>query len=63
MSSEVMDDEIMNEAAKQSVHSQANQTIEKVEEKSRFIPPPGGGQRIYEVDPYLEGHREHLDYR
>lgn len=63
MSSEVMDDEIMNEGAKQSVHSQANQTIEKVEEKPRFIPPPGSGQRIYEIDPCLEGHRGHLDYR
>lgn len=29
----------------------------------RSIPPPGGGQRIYEIDPYLLNHREHLDYR
>lgn len=58
-----MDDEIMKEGSKQFVHSQANETIEKVEEKPRFIPPPGSGQRIYEIDPSLEGHRAHLDYR
>ncbi|XP_073114108.1 1,4-alpha-glucan-branching enzyme 1, chloroplastic/amyloplastic isoform X2 [Elaeis guineensis] len=64
MSSEAMNDEIMNEGAKQSLHPPANQTIEKVvEEKPRFIPPPGTGQRIYEIDPSLEGHRAHLHYR
>ncbi|ONM17786.1 1,4-alpha-glucan-branching enzyme 2, chloroplastic/amyloplastic-like [Zea mays] len=34
-----------------------------VEEKPRVIPPPGDGQRIYEIDPMLEGFRGHLDYR
>lgn len=29
----------------------------------RVIPPPGDGQRIYELDPYLKKHRDHLDYR
>lgn len=27
------------------------------------IPPPGAGQRIYEIDPLLSNHREHLEYR
>jgi 1,4-alpha-glucan branching enzyme len=34
-----------------------------VEEKPRVISPPGDGQRIYEIDPMLEGFRGHLDYR
>lgn len=37
--------------------------IEKEEVKKRTIPPPGSGQRIYEIDPLLLGYREHLDYR
>lgn len=39
----------------------AKQTV--VEEKPRVIPPPGDGQRIYQIDPMLEGFRNHLDYR
>ena len=27
------------------------------------IPPPGAGQRIYEIDPLLTNHRQHLEYR
>lgn len=27
------------------------------------IPPPGTGQKIYEIDPLLKSHKEHLDYR
>lgn len=38
-------------------------TEEVVEEKSRVIPPPGDGQRIYEIDPMLGGHKAHLEYR
>ncbi|KAK8705191.1 hypothetical protein V6N13_048797 [Hibiscus sabdariffa] len=33
------------------------------EAKPRSIPPPGAGQRIYEIDPTLSGFRQHLDYR
>ncbi|KAL9249789.1 1,4-alpha-glucan-branching enzyme 1, chloroplastic/amyloplastic-like protein [Drosera capensis] len=29
----------------------------------RNIPPPGNGQRIYEIDPILQNFRFHLDYR
>lgn len=31
--------------------------------KNSIIPPPGLGQRIYEIDPMLNSHRGHLDYR
>jgi len=29
----------------------------------KTIPPPGAGQRIYDIDPSLLAHREHLDFR
>ncbi|XP_042045963.1 1,4-alpha-glucan-branching enzyme 2-2, chloroplastic/amyloplastic-like [Salvia splendens] len=31
--------------------------------RGKIIPPPGNGQRIYEIDPMLSSHRQHLDYR
>ncbi|GMP84624.1 hypothetical protein CsSME_00038080 [Camellia sinensis var. sinensis] len=31
--------------------------------RKKSIPPPGTGQKIYEIDPLLRSHREHLDYR
>ncbi|KAL7247873.1 hypothetical protein ACSBR2_002724 [Camellia fascicularis] len=31
--------------------------------RQRSIPPPGTGQRIYEIDPLLTSHREHLDFQ
>lgn len=37
--------------------------IKKDEARPRTIPPLGTGQRIYEIDPLLNSHREHLDYR
>lgn len=42
---------------------QADESDEILETKPRVVPPPGSGQRIYEIDPMLEGHRAHLDYR
>lgn len=42
-----------------SIPSQSN----KAETIVRSIPPPGTGQRIYEIDPFLLGHKEHIDYR
>lgn len=35
----------------------------KVKATPRSIPPPGIGQKIYEIDPTLTGFRLHLDYR
>ncbi|XP_054801932.1 1,4-alpha-glucan-branching enzyme 1, chloroplastic/amyloplastic-like isoform X1 [Prosopis cineraria] len=31
--------------------------------KRKIIPPPGTGQKIYEIDPSLLGYRKHLDFR
>ena len=31
--------------------------------RKRTIPPPGNGQRIYEIDPLLRNFSGHLDYR
>lgn len=31
--------------------------------RQKSIPHPGSGQRIYEIDPPLRNHHEHLDYR
>ncbi|KAF5473600.1 hypothetical protein F2P56_010200 [Juglans regia] len=39
------------------------ESIEEDEARTRTIPPPGTGQRIYEIDPLLNNYREHLDYR
>lgn len=38
-------------------------STDKSEPKPRTIPPPGAGQKIYEIDPMLSGFRDHLDYR
>ncbi|XP_064965243.1 1,4-alpha-glucan-branching enzyme 1, chloroplastic/amyloplastic-like isoform X2 [Musa acuminata AAA Group] len=63
ISSELIGEESMNQGDKSSVSSQAKEEVEDVEEKPRFVPPPGTGQRIYEIDPSLKGYRVHLDYR
>ncbi|KAF3320765.1 1,4-alpha-glucan-branching enzyme 1 [Carex littledalei] len=36
---------------------------ESMTDKPREITLPGKGQRIYEIDPMLEGHKAHLEYR
>ncbi|KAK8593397.1 hypothetical protein V6N12_045479 [Hibiscus sabdariffa] len=33
------------------------------EAKPMSIPPPGAGQKVYEIDPLLLGFRDHIDYR
>ncbi|KAJ3675082.1 hypothetical protein LUZ60_004124 [Juncus effusus] len=38
-------------------------TEQVAEAKGRMIPPPGDGQRIFQIDPMLEGFRGHLEYR
>ncbi|KAL8125635.1 1,4-alpha-glucan-branching enzyme 2-2, chloroplastic/amyloplastic-like isoform X1 [Apium graveolens] len=42
-----------------------NGTISRESEMIREISirPPGTGQKIYEIDPLLKSHKEHLDYR
>ncbi|KAM7255145.1 hypothetical protein ACFE04_020386 [Oxalis oulophora] len=38
-------------------------SISITEDGKRSVPPPGNGQKIYEIDPNLTGFRNHLDYR
>ncbi|KAK8672161.1 hypothetical protein V6N13_110534 [Hibiscus sabdariffa] len=35
----------------------------EVEAKPMSIPPPGAGQKVYEIDPLLLDFRDHIDYR
>ncbi|XP_043699558.1 1,4-alpha-glucan-branching enzyme 1, chloroplastic/amyloplastic-like isoform X3 [Telopea speciosissima] len=42
---------------------EARGSDEKSEAKPRSLPPPGTGQKIYEIDPMLNDFRNHLDYR
>lgn len=46
-----------------SISTKKKVKIERDEVKPKIIPPPGTGQKIYEIDPYLQGYREHLDFR
>lgn len=39
------------------------ESIKEDEARTRTIPLPGTGQRIYKIDPLLNNYREHLDYR
>ncbi|TYI98812.1 hypothetical protein E1A91_D01G243300v1 [Gossypium mustelinum] len=53
------------ESAPKELSTLLNRKIstEKSEAKPRTIPPPGIGQKIYEIDPSLLDFRQHLDYR
>ena len=56
--------EVIESTSKTETDGVAVETkVQLVEEKPRVIPPPGDGQRIYQIDPMLEGFRNHLDYR
>nr|QYS25850.1 starch branching enzyme [Fritillaria thunbergii] len=50
---------VLKEKMNEDVNSQASESGWKV----GVIPPPGIGQKIYEIDPFLKPHRAHLDYR
>lgn len=57
-------DEAANaQTKKTSVHSDKKVKIERDEVKPKIIPPPGTGQKIFEIDPFLQAHRQHLDFR
>ncbi|KAL5060200.1 hypothetical protein RYX36_031804 [Vicia faba] len=59
ISSSLVDVNTDTETKKTSIHSD-----EKVKvDKPKIIPPPGTGQKIYEIDPLLQAHRQHLDFR
>ncbi|WOL11903.1 1,4-alpha-glucan-branching enzyme 2-2, chloroplastic/amyloplastic-like [Canna indica] len=63
VSTEVNDEESLNGVAKATISCQNKEKLEKLEVKPKFVPPPGTGQRIYEIDPMLKDHKTHLDYR
>ncbi|KAH1078609.1 hypothetical protein GLYMA_19G192800v4 [Glycine max] len=50
-------------AKKASVSVGRKSKIVSDEVKPKIIPPPGTGQKIYEIDPSLLAHRDHLDFR
>lgn len=52
-----------NAPEKTSISSEKKVKIVGDEVKPKVIPPPGTGKRIYDIDPSLLGHREHLDFR
>ena len=51
------------QAKKTSVSGDKKVKIKSDEAKPRIIPPPGIGQKIYEIDPLLQAHRGHVDFR
>ncbi|KAK2970574.1 hypothetical protein RJ640_030947 [Escallonia rubra] len=55
------DDEANNAEAPVLLQEVISKESDLIRQKS--IPPPGTGQRIYEIDPILTRHRDHLDYR
>jgi len=61
--SSLVGDDSRAQGKKASVPIAKTITIEKDEVRPRTIPPPGPGHGIYEIDPLLNNHREHLDYR
>ena len=61
--SALANNDVVARAKEPSVPLHRKVSTEKSEAKSRSIPPPGAGQKIYEIDPTLLGFREHIDYR
>ncbi|CAI0469252.1 unnamed protein product [Linum tenue] len=50
--------EVLDEQEKIAVLPDTREKTDK-----RTVPPPGAGQRIYDIDPILSSFRQHLDYR
>lgn len=61
--SDLIDNDDKVQGAEKAITLSGTGTIKKEEARPKSIPPPGTGQRIYEIDPFLRGYREHLDYR
>ncbi|XP_034694884.1 1,4-alpha-glucan-branching enzyme 1, chloroplastic/amyloplastic-like isoform X4 [Vitis riparia] len=61
--SDLIDKDDKVQGAEKAVTLPGTGTIKKEEARPKSIPPPGTGQRIYEIDPFLRGYREHIDYR
>lgn len=56
------DEALVEETPEPMEGTSSSKNVEAIPIK-RSIPPPGSGQRIYGIDPYLISHRQHLDYR
>lgn len=63
MSSSLLDVNANAQVKNTTVDSDVIVKIQSDEVKSAIIPPPGTGQKIYEIDPLLQAHRQHLDFR
>lgn len=59
ISSSLVDVNTDAQAKNKSVHLDKKVKIDK----PKIIPPPGTGQKIYEIDTFLQPHRQHLDFR
>nr|AHW50661.1 starch branching protein II [Lens culinaris] len=59
ISSSLVDVNTDTQAVKTSVQSDKKVKVDK----PKIIPPPSTGQKIYEIDPLLQAHRQHLDFR
>lgn len=62
-SSSLVGDDGRAQSEDSSARIDGTKSIEKDAARPRTIPPPGTGQRIYEIDPLLNSHHEHLNYR
>ncbi|PON56004.1 Glycoside hydrolase [Trema orientale] len=57
------DNKALVEEASGPLKGTSSTTKVETKEIKKSIPPPGVGQRIYEIDPSLNGYRQHLEYR
>ncbi|KAK4481161.1 hypothetical protein RD792_012042 [Penstemon davidsonii] len=60
---QLLDGEVKAKAEDTSDTGYETISEESAKIRERGMPPPGIGQKIYEIDPLLSNHREHLDYR
>lgn len=64
MEDEKIEDEAISSLDVGSVDDETPSPLEATASTAtKTIPPPGTGQKIYEIDPLLKGFRDHLDYR
>ncbi|KAG9160473.1 hypothetical protein Leryth_008853 [Lithospermum erythrorhizon] len=63
VSSLPLDEDACGKEAETSFKADKSIAIESDIVMKRIIPPPGNGQKIYEIDPMLSSYRSHLDYR
>jgi len=59
----LVDNNVNAQAEKTSVSTKKRVKVEGDEVKPKIIPPPGTGRKIFEIDPLLQGYRDHLDFR